>query len=353
MGNCPSFPMVRSDYPKFSVLPGKIAGKTLKSIIYANVIDSIFLYGAPILSCGPGARAGLRRAEAIHRRACLRVLSGRPHLSYDAAYVLASIPPLALLADERSRLHQRHHEDARTEERQETLRRWQSQWDRSPKGRWTHRLIPNIRSWIERRHGEVDYHLTQLLSGHGYFKHHSQRYDHNASADCPACPLKVENAEHVFFNCPRFEEGREKLHRQLQEVARPENIVQLMLADKKTGSRYSSLYVYTRSHAHAVVLFYISCTAGLGDICDLFIKYMYSKIDVYQKGEAAQDFAALYVRYNNTCALPIRRFELAGKKCSVTAILHVQRQQQLCWHVMAHTHRPARLSFLALMQYNI
>ncbi|CAB0036930.1 unnamed protein product [Trichogramma brassicae] len=122
--------------------------------LYANVIDSILLYGTPIWSCGPGARAGLRRAEAIHRRACLRVISGRPHLSYDAAYVLASIPPLALLADERSRLHQRHHEDARTEERQETLRRWQSQWDRSPKGRWTHRLIPNIRSWIERRHEE-------------------------------------------------------------------------------------------------------------------------------------------------------------------------------------------------------
>ncbi|CAB0031184.1 unnamed protein product [Trichogramma brassicae] len=187
--------------------------------LYANVINSILLYGTPIWSCGPGARAGLRRAEAIHRRACLRVISGRPHLSYDAAYVLASIPPLALLADERSRLHQRHHEDARTEEGQETLRRWQSQWDRSPKGRWTHRLIPNIRSWIERRYGEVDYHLTQLLSGHGYFKHHSQRYDHNASADCPACPLTVENAEHVFFNCPRFEEGREKLHRQLQEAS--------------------------------------------------------------------------------------------------------------------------------------
>uniref|UniRef100_A0ABD2XP53 Reverse transcriptase domain-containing protein n=1 Tax=Trichogramma kaykai TaxID=54128 RepID=A0ABD2XP53_9HYME len=206
--------------------------------LYVNVIDSILLYSAPIWSHGAGTLVGMRRAEATHRRACLRVISGRPHLSYDATYVLASIPPLALLADERSRLYQRHHEDARAEERQETLRRWQSRWDRSTKGRWTHRLIPNISLWIDRRHGEVDYHLTQLLTGHGYFKHHSQRYDHNASAGCPACPNTVENAEHVFFHCTRFEEGREKLHRQLQEVARPENIVQLMLADKKTGSRY-------------------------------------------------------------------------------------------------------------------
>ncbi|KAL7302690.1 hypothetical protein TKK_0004745 [Trichogramma kaykai] len=200
---------------------------------YVNVIDSILRYGAPIWSHGAGTLVGMRRAEATHRRACLRVISGRPHLSYDATYVLASIPPLALLADERSRLYRRRHEDARAEERQETLRRWQSRWDRSTKGRWTHRLIPNISLWIDRRHGEVDYHLTQLPTGHSYFKHHSQRYDHNTSADCPACPNTVENAEHIFFHCTRFEEGREKLHHQLQEVSRPENIVQLMLADKK------------------------------------------------------------------------------------------------------------------------
>uniref|UniRef100_A0ABD2WBN1 Reverse transcriptase domain-containing protein n=2 Tax=Trichogramma kaykai TaxID=54128 RepID=A0ABD2WBN1_9HYME len=95
--------------------------------LYANVIDSILLYGAPIWSCGTGTRAGMRRAEAIHRRAYLRVISGRPHLSYDATYDLASIPPLALLADLTS-----------------------------SKGRWTHRLIPNVRSWIGRRHGPDD-----------------------------------------------------------------------------------------------------------------------------------------------------------------------------------------------------
>ncbi|CAB0036727.1 unnamed protein product [Trichogramma brassicae] len=67
----------------------------------------------PIWSCGTGTQAGMRRAKAIHRRACLRVISGRPHLSYDATYVLASIPPLALLAVERSRLY---HEAMRTRE---------------------------------------------------------------------------------------------------------------------------------------------------------------------------------------------------------------------------------------------
>ncbi|CAB0027857.1 unnamed protein product, partial [Trichogramma brassicae] len=114
---------------------------------------------------------------------------------------------------------------------------WKFRWDRSPKRLWTYRLIWNTRLWIKRRHEEVDYYLTQLLSGHGFFKHHSQRYDHNASANCLACPHTIKNVEYVFFHCHRFEEKRRKLHHQLQEVIRTENVVQLMLEDEKTGTR--------------------------------------------------------------------------------------------------------------------
>ncbi|XP_014233349.1 uncharacterized protein LOC106656736 [Trichogramma pretiosum] len=118
--------------------------------LYANVIDSILLYSAPIWNCRTGTQTGMRQAEAIHRRACLRVISSRSHLPYEATYVLASIPQLALLADEGIRLYQHRHKDASAEERKETLRRRQNRWDRSPKGRWTYRLIPNIRLWIDR-----------------------------------------------------------------------------------------------------------------------------------------------------------------------------------------------------------
>ncbi|CAB0032350.1 unnamed protein product [Trichogramma brassicae] len=112
-----------------------------------------------------------------------------------------------------------------------TLSKWQEAWDRSKKARWTHRLIPNIRVWIEGRHGELNYHLTQLLTGHGFFKHHSRRYDYNRSAQCPVCPSSIENAEHVFYHCPRFSEERERLHSLLYEVMTPENTTRLMLAN--------------------------------------------------------------------------------------------------------------------------
>ncbi|CAB0035065.1 unnamed protein product [Trichogramma brassicae] len=131
--------------------------------------------------------------------------------------------------DERARIYQRRPEDVKEEERRETLNRWQDRWDRACKGRWTHRLIPNITEWVERGHGEVDYHLTQLLTGHGYFKSHSQRYDNTLSALCPACPVTVQDAEHVFFRCSRFHEERKRLHKVLQKEIEPENIDRLML----------------------------------------------------------------------------------------------------------------------------
>ncbi|CAB0029837.1 unnamed protein product [Trichogramma brassicae] len=184
----------------------------------------------PVWCTAAQTRAYIQQAESAHRRACLRVIGGRPHVAYEATYVLAGIPPLALLADERARLYGRRREDAKDEERLATLSKWQEAWDRSTKARWTHRLIPNIRVWIERRHGELNYHLTQLLTGHGFFKHHSRRYDYNQSAQCPVCPSSIENAEHVFYHCPRFSEERERLHSLLCEVMTPENTTRLMLA---------------------------------------------------------------------------------------------------------------------------
>ncbi|CAB0032532.1 unnamed protein product [Trichogramma brassicae] len=151
------------------IMPNSGGPRSSRRKLYAHVVDSILLYGAPVWSTAAQKRAYIRQAESAHRRACLRVIGGRPHVSYEATYVLAGIPPLALLADERARLYGRCREDAEDEERLATLSKWQGAWDRSTKARWTHRLIPSIRVWIERRHGELNYHLTQLLTGHGFF----------------------------------------------------------------------------------------------------------------------------------------------------------------------------------------
>ncbi|CAB0037495.1 unnamed protein product [Trichogramma brassicae] len=112
-----------------------------------------------------------------------------------------------------------------SEERAKTIEEWQAQWTRSRKGRWTHRLIPNITPWIERRHGEVDYHLTQLLTGHGCFRSYLCWSNNDTSDLCPVCPAAVEDVEHVAFRCPRFTEEREVLHRLFGGPLEPEMLL--------------------------------------------------------------------------------------------------------------------------------
>ncbi|CAB0036899.1 unnamed protein product [Trichogramma brassicae] len=89
------------------IMPNTGGPRSSRRELYAHVIDSILLYGAPIWRCATETQAYIRQAEAVHRRACLRVISGRPHISYVATYVIAGVPPMALLADERTRREQK------------------------------------------------------------------------------------------------------------------------------------------------------------------------------------------------------------------------------------------------------
>ncbi|CAB0039505.1 unnamed protein product [Trichogramma brassicae] len=211
------------------IMPNSGGPRSSRRKLYAHVVDSILLYGAPVWCTAAQTRAYIQQAESAHRRAVLRVIGGRPHVAYEATYVLAGIPPLAFLADERARLYGRRREDAKDEERLATLSKWQEAWDRSTKARWTHRLIPNIRVWIERRHGELNYHLTQLLTGHGFFKHHSRRYDYNQSAQCPVCPSSHRECGARVLSLPEVQ--RRKRETTLPALREPSSYRPLCMLD--------------------------------------------------------------------------------------------------------------------------
>uniref|UniRef100_A0ABD2VSW9 Uncharacterized protein n=1 Tax=Trichogramma kaykai TaxID=54128 RepID=A0ABD2VSW9_9HYME len=78
------------------IMPNTGGPRSSRRELYAHVIDLILLYGAPIWRCATETQAYIRPAEAVHQRACLRVISGRPHISYDAtAYKCGLGPRLA------------------------------------------------------------------------------------------------------------------------------------------------------------------------------------------------------------------------------------------------------------------
>ena len=42
-------------------------------------------------------------------------------------------------------------------------------WHGEQTGRWTYHLIPELATWLNRKHGEVGFYLAQALSSHGCF----------------------------------------------------------------------------------------------------------------------------------------------------------------------------------------
>lgn len=123
---------------------------------------------------------------------------------------------------------------ARKQAKEESMRRWQVEWEASEKGRWTHQLIPNIAAWTNRKHGEVNFDLTQFLSGHGCFRKYLHRFGHARSPFCPNCEDIEETAEHVIFSCPRFASERAEMLVQTGQNTNVENVVLKMCADENT-----------------------------------------------------------------------------------------------------------------------
>lgn len=77
----------------------------------------------------------------------LRVAMAYRTVSTTAAQVIAGIIPIHLLIDERRRMMDREgpREAVRKEEREITLTKWQLEYDQGDKGRWTRRVIKNIK----------------------------------------------------------------------------------------------------------------------------------------------------------------------------------------------------------------
>ncbi|XP_070142321.1 uncharacterized protein [Drosophila kikkawai] len=118
--------------------------------------------------------------------------------------------------------------------RRTSMVNWQARWDSSSKGRWTHRLIPDLARWVERAHGQVSFYLSQVLSGHGCFRQYLKRFGHETEDWCPECGTGIlEEAHHVLFECRRFCLERHELEVAAGSPITAETLVPTMLGDPK------------------------------------------------------------------------------------------------------------------------
>lgn len=216
--------------------------------LYHQVVHSTLLYGAPIWTCAMRVEKSRRNLARVQRKSALRLISAYRTVSEDAALVLASSPPIDLLADERQAAYR-----GLIQEGDKIMKTWQLRWERGDKGAWTRELIGDLNPWVNRKHGELNFHLTQLLSGHGCFGAYIHKIGKEATPECHHCEATLDDARHTIFECQAWLVERESLKDSLgTDIITPTSMVPTMLRDNDSWtawSLYASIVMRTKESA--------------------------------------------------------------------------------------------------------
>lgn len=236
------------------LMPNLRGPQESKRKLYANVLASVALYGAPVwyeeMSISAKCRQTLNK---IGRLISIRVIAGYRTVSHDAATLLARFVPLLLTASERHRVFSRSRDlikygtwtpelESEIKEMETTLtrRQWSLLLSRPdvPGKRTMQALLPVMNNWLDREHGQMSFHLTQLATGHGCFNTYIYRMGKIDSPICSQCEATEDSAEHTLQECVRWEEERNILINSIgaEGELNLETLVKAMLEDKDKWS---------------------------------------------------------------------------------------------------------------------
>lgn len=207
--------------------------------LLASIVKSMFLYGAPIWVESLKTKQNMKICNSIQRLSAIRVISSYRTISEVAALVIAGMLPFDLVAEESKLLYEAKRrnptipEELRTSTREQSMLRWQARWSGAEWGRWTYRLIPDVKRWVNRPHGELNFELSQFLTGHGCYRKYLHRFNLDDSPYCPTCKNAEETPEHVLFQCQRFEMERNLMHNIIGVHLNPDNVIEEVIKSQE------------------------------------------------------------------------------------------------------------------------
>lgn len=198
-----------------------------KRQLYAKVLHSVMLYAAPVwYDRFTAYKAPQRPIRRVQRTIALRVISGYKTVSYEAALLLARIPPFYLIAGRQKRLYERMKDlrergDINKENIMELRhmaniilsRQWKVDISRPniPGQRVIGAIQPCLEEWVGRSHGSMTFHLTQIFTAHGSFGKYLYKIQKVESEICPHCNEGPDDVEHTIKHCNMWRQEREEL----------------------------------------------------------------------------------------------------------------------------------------------
>ena len=213
------------------LMPNINGPRGAKRRLVASVVPSKLLNAAPVWVNALQNHANQRRLFSPQRSVALRIVSAHRTVSTSSVLVLASIPPIDLLTEERQETFQFGkeltytdlQEIARAKEaiRKDGMRRLVE--------RWTYHLILELAACLNREHGEVGFYLAQALPGHGCFNAYLKHFMKRGDEMCCYCDFLVDNAEHALFVFAKWGVAREALGQAVGAELTPDMMVSLTL----------------------------------------------------------------------------------------------------------------------------
>ena len=225
-------------------MPMKGGPRASRRKYYFQAVLSILMYAISIWGhVITGKKTNKTKVTRMFRPLKIRTAFAYRTIGEEALDVISGIPPIHLLVAERMEIQGGADKKKMQEE---TLIKWQEEWENAESAtrcKWTKRLIRNVSAWCGRRHGELSFQLTQLLSGHGCFGRYLYLIGKRTNESCVICNAEVDNAQHAFFDCPDFLDRRDRLERDLNDKFSPDTVVNLLLESKEKW-RIITTYVH-------------------------------------------------------------------------------------------------------------
>ncbi|XP_046742525.1 uncharacterized protein LOC124409153 [Diprion similis] len=217
--------------------------------LYASVLHSVVLYGAPVWGDEAISRRAERTLQRIQRAINIRVAAAYRTVSLVAGSLLVRAPPLALVARARARTFTRLRERQNAgevvdegvrltmlaEERRAVHAQWREDLNRPglPSGPLREAIQGAWEGWIARKHGAMTFRLSQILTGHGCFEGFLHRIGRATDPSCKHCGGEIDSVEHAIAECPAWKAEREELQSAIGLGLGLGDLVHAMARDKQ------------------------------------------------------------------------------------------------------------------------
>lgn len=217
--------------------------------LFYGAVTAAALYGSPIwgreFAADKQKQTGMVR---IQRHLAIRMIAAYRTTSYNAATLLARTPPWVLVADTNRRIYNRvkelrdqgnwtqvREEGTKSEERNKMMGRWKAQMERDhlAGARTRKAILPNFENSMNRGHGSLDFHTTQMLIGHGCFGSYLHKIGKADSARCHQCGEGEDTSEHTLRECTAWTEERRTLTSKIGVDLAMEMVVKMICQDEE------------------------------------------------------------------------------------------------------------------------